>query len=299
MDFLNNTNIVVAIGFVIFVGILIYFGVPGMLTRELDARAVRIKAELDEARALRDEAQTLLAGYERRQKEVKAQAEDIVTAARAEAEKAAEAAKEDIRNSVARRLQTATEQIAAAEQGAIRQIKDQAVTVAVAAAGDVLREQDEGRRRQPADRRGDLGGRRQAALARCTGRCGCHARGHGVPCERKPMKTIEARKQELETRLGELKARIARIEDELEQPLSDSFSEQAVEREDDEVLEDLGAAGVQEVRMIEAALDRDRQRHLRHLRPLRRPDRRGAARRAAADAALPGLRRHRRLSAVS
>jgi F-type H+-transporting ATPase subunit b len=140
MDFLNNTEIVVAIGFVIFVGVLIYFGVPGMLTRALDARAVRIKAELDEARALRDEAQTLLAGYERRQKEVKAQAEDIVTAARAEAEKAAEAAKEDIRKSVARRLKTAAEQIAAAEQSAIRQIKDRAVTVAVAAAGDVLRE---------------------------------------------------------------------------------------------------------------------------------------------------------------
>ena len=140
MDFLNNTTTVVAIGFVIFVGVLVYFGVPGMITRMLDARAVRIKQELDEARALRDEAQTLLAGYERRQKEVRAQAEDIVTAARAEAEKAAEAAKEDIRNSVARRLKTATEQIAAAEQGAIRQIKDQAVTVAVAAAGDVLRD---------------------------------------------------------------------------------------------------------------------------------------------------------------
>ena len=140
MDFLNNTEIVVAIGFVIFLGVLIYFGVPGMLTRALDARAVRIKAELAEARALRDEAQTLLASYERRQKEVKAQAEDIVTAARAEAQNAAEAAKEDIRTSVARRLKTATEQIAAAEQSAIRQIKDQAVTVAVAAAGDVLRE---------------------------------------------------------------------------------------------------------------------------------------------------------------
>ena len=52
----------------------------------------------------------------------------------------AEAAKADIRRSVARRMQTATEQIAAAEQSAIRQIKDQAVTVAVAAAGDVLRD---------------------------------------------------------------------------------------------------------------------------------------------------------------
>ena len=78
MDFLNNTDIVVAIGFVIFVGVLIYYGVPGMLARKLDERAVRIRAELDEARALRDEAQTLLASYERRQKEVRAQAEDIV-----------------------------------------------------------------------------------------------------------------------------------------------------------------------------------------------------------------------------
>jgi F-type H+-transporting ATPase subunit b len=140
MEFLNNTNIVVAIGFAIFVGILLWFGLPRMLTRKLDERAVRIKAELDEARALREEAQTLLASYERRQKEVKAQAEDIVRAARAEAEKAAEVAKEDISRSVARRMQTATEQIAAAEQAAVRQIKERAAAVAVAAAGDVLRQ---------------------------------------------------------------------------------------------------------------------------------------------------------------
>jgi RNA polymerase-binding transcription factor DksA len=70
------------------------------------------------------------------------------------------------------------------------------------------------------------------------------------------MKPVEVRKQELERRLGVLRTRIDRIEDELEQPVSDSFSEQAVEREEEEVLEDLGAAGVQEVRMIEAALKR-------------------------------------------
>ncbi len=140
MGFLNNTEIVVGIGFLIFIGILVYYRVPQMLGRKLDERAVRIKAELDEARALRDEAQTLLAGYERRQKEVTDQAKDIVVAARAEAERAAELAKEDIRRSVARRVQTATEQIAAAEQAAVRQIKDTAVSVAVAAAGDVLRD---------------------------------------------------------------------------------------------------------------------------------------------------------------
>ncbi len=139
MDFLNNTDIVVGIGFVIFVGILLWFGVPKMIFGKLDERAVRIRSDLDEARALREEAQSLLASYERKQKEVAAQAEDIVAAARADAERAAEVAKEDIRKSVARRLQTATEQIDAAEKAAIRQIRDRAVTVAVAAAGDVIR----------------------------------------------------------------------------------------------------------------------------------------------------------------
>jgi F-type H+-transporting ATPase subunit b len=140
MGFLNNTEIVVGIGFLMFVGVLVYYGVPGMLTRKLDERAVRIKADLDEARALREEAQTLLAGYERRQKEVKTQAEEIVAAARHEAEQAAVAAKEEIKRSVARRLKTATEQIDAAEKAAVRQIKDRAVAVAVAAAGDVIRD---------------------------------------------------------------------------------------------------------------------------------------------------------------
>ena len=70
------------------------------------------------------------------------------------------------------------------------------------------------------------------------------------------MATVEARKAQLEARLGELTARLQRIENELEQPVSDSFAEQAVERVEEEVLEDLGAAGVQEIRMIEAALDR-------------------------------------------
>ncbi|MFQ8430234.1 ATP F0F1 synthase subunit B [Amaricoccus sp. W119] len=140
MDFLNNTDIVVTIGFLVFIAILGYLKVPGLLASKLDERAVRIKADLDEARALREEAQALFAGYERKQKEVKDQAEEIVANARADAERAAEVAKEEIRRSVARRLATATDQIDAAEKAAIRQIKDRAVTVAVAAASDVLRE---------------------------------------------------------------------------------------------------------------------------------------------------------------
>jgi F-type H+-transporting ATPase subunit b len=139
MDFLDNTNIVVTIGFLIFVGVLIYAKVPRLIGSKLDQRAASIRADLAEARALREEAQTMLASYERRQREVAAQAGEIVVAARRESEQAAEKAKADIRASMERRLAKATEQIEAAEQAAIRQVRDRAVVVAVAAAGDVIR----------------------------------------------------------------------------------------------------------------------------------------------------------------
>lgn len=68
------------------------------------------------------------------------------------------------------------------------------------------------------------------------------------------MKTIEAREQQLRARLATLTQRLRRIETELDTP--DDGGEQAEERDDEEVLEDLGTAGLQEIRMIEAALDR-------------------------------------------
>lgn len=138
---LGNTNFVVLLSFVIFVGFLIYVKVPGLLGRKLDERSATIKAELDEVRALREEAQTLLAGYERKQKEVREQAERIIAHAKAEANQAAADAKDEIKASVARRLQAAEDQIANAEARAIRDLRDQAVTVAVAAARDVIAKQ--------------------------------------------------------------------------------------------------------------------------------------------------------------
>jgi len=138
---LQNTNFVVLIAFIAFVGILIYMKVPAKLTGMLDARAATIKAELDEARALREEAKSILATYERRQKEVQEQADRIVSSAREEALSAAAQAKEDLKASIARRLASATDQIASAEAAAIRQVREQAVSVAVAAAGDVLSKQ--------------------------------------------------------------------------------------------------------------------------------------------------------------
>ena len=138
---LANTNFTVLIAFLLFVGILIYFKVPAMLTGLLDKRAAKIQQDLEEARRLREDAKALVASYDRKLREAKEQVERIVSNAQTEASAAAEAAKADLARSIARKLQAAEEQIAAAEGAAIRAVRERAVAVAVAAAGDVLAKQ--------------------------------------------------------------------------------------------------------------------------------------------------------------
>ena len=138
---LANTDFVVSIAFLVFIGILLYFKVPALVGGMLDKRADNIKSELDEAKALREEAQSLLASYERKQKEVQEQSARIVAAAKEEATNAATAAKEDIAKSITRRLAAAEEQIANAEASAVKEVRDQAIAVAIGAAKDVIAKQ--------------------------------------------------------------------------------------------------------------------------------------------------------------
>ena len=135
---LNNTYFVVAIAFVLFVGVLLYLKVPKIVTKMLDDRAAGIRNEIDEARALQEEAKTILASYERKRKEVKAHSESIIASAKAEAEAAAEQAKADLKETIARRLVAAEDQIKSAQDAAVREVKDKAVAVAIAAASDVI-----------------------------------------------------------------------------------------------------------------------------------------------------------------
>ena len=138
---LANTDFVVLLAFLLFIAVLFYFKVPGLLGGMLDKRADDIKSELDEARRLREEAQTLLASYERKQKEVQEQADRIVSAAKEDAAAAATQARADLDKSVERRLAAAQDQIASAESSAVKAVRDQAVTIAVAAARDVIAKQ--------------------------------------------------------------------------------------------------------------------------------------------------------------
>lgn len=138
---LGNTNFVVLLAFILFIGVLLYFKVPGLLGGLLDKRADEIQGELDEARALREEAQTLLASYERKHKEVQAQADRIVATAKEEAAAAAEAARADLKTSIARRLAAADDQIASAQASAVKEVRDQAIAIAVAASREVIAKQ--------------------------------------------------------------------------------------------------------------------------------------------------------------
>jgi len=138
---LSNTDFVVLLAFLLFVGVLVYFKVPRLVAGKLDERAVSIRSELDEARRIREEAQELLDEYERKRKDALAQADRIVEQAREEARLAGEEAKKDIETSIKRRLQAAEEQIGSAEARAIRDVRDQAITVATAAARKVVAKQ--------------------------------------------------------------------------------------------------------------------------------------------------------------
>ncbi len=140
MPFYYSSDVVVLISFVLFFAILYYYGVHRMVLGALDGRAARIRSELDEARRIREEAQAAFAELERRQKEVASQAEHIVANAREEAEAAARKARADLAESVERRLRAADEQIRSAEAEAIREVRNRAVEVAIAAASRVIAE---------------------------------------------------------------------------------------------------------------------------------------------------------------
>ena len=135
---LRSTEFVVWIAFLVFLAVLVFFKVPGMIGAMLDKRAETIRAELDEARKLREEAQELRASFERKKAEVKDQAERIVAKAKADAEVAAQQARADLEASIARRLKAAEDQIASAEASAVREVRDQAIAVAISASRDLI-----------------------------------------------------------------------------------------------------------------------------------------------------------------
>jgi F-type H+-transporting ATPase subunit b len=130
----------VAVSFFIFIGILAYVGVHTKIAAALDHRRDRIKAELDEARRLREEAQTLLAHYQQKQKDAEGEAAAILTNAKADAERMAVEAETKMNEFVLRRTKMAETKISLAEAQALADVRAAAADAAISAAERILKD---------------------------------------------------------------------------------------------------------------------------------------------------------------
>jgi F-type H+-transporting ATPase subunit b len=128
----------VALGFVIFLGLLVYLGAHRRVIDGIDSRRNRIKAELEEAVRLRREAEAVLAEFERKGREAENEAAAIIAGAKAEAERLAVDAKARMEEFVARRTKMAEAKIAQAEAQALADVRAAAADTAVAAAEKIL-----------------------------------------------------------------------------------------------------------------------------------------------------------------
>jgi len=144
IDLLGDAEFWVAVAFVLFVAGMGYLGVHKMVAKSLDDRADKIKAELDEARKLKDEAAELLAEYQRKRQEAEAEAQDIIAGAKAEAERLAIEAKAKIEEFIARRTKMAETKIAQAEAQATADVRAAAADAAIAAAEKILTQETKG-----------------------------------------------------------------------------------------------------------------------------------------------------------
>lgn len=131
----------VGVAFVIFIGILAYFGVPKAIVAALDSRGEKVAQELAEARRLRVEAEKLLAEYETKRKAAESEAAGIVAAANEEAKRLAAEAEAKLNDFVARRTQSAEDKIALAESQAEAEVRAAAAEAATRAAEVIIRAQ--------------------------------------------------------------------------------------------------------------------------------------------------------------
>jgi F-type H+-transporting ATPase subunit b len=141
---LQTAEFWVGVSFFAFLLILVYYKVPALIAKALDERAATIRKELDEARRLREEAQSLLADYQKKHRNAGQEAEAIIEQARREAHLYAQETRAALAETLERRTKQTEEKIARAEAQALDDIRSAAVDMALAAAEKVLREKATG-----------------------------------------------------------------------------------------------------------------------------------------------------------
>lgn len=138
MGILKTPEFWVAVSFVGFILLLVYYKIPGMVAGLLDERAEKIRNELEEAKRLREEAQAILADYQRKQRDAAKEADKIIGLAKEEAEALAAETREKMKESLERRTRLAEEKIARAEEQAVADVRAAAIDVAIASAEQII-----------------------------------------------------------------------------------------------------------------------------------------------------------------
>jgi F-type H+-transporting ATPase subunit b len=144
MSFFHEAESWVLVAFLLFVGLLVYMKVPAMVARMLDERSTKIAQELDAARKLREEAQKLLEGYQKKRAEAEQIAADIVAQAKVDAEEYGAEAHRKLAETLERRTRQAEQKIAQAEAAAIKEVRTIATDIAIAAATGLVAEAAKG-----------------------------------------------------------------------------------------------------------------------------------------------------------
>ncbi|MFT6558795.1 F0F1 ATP synthase subunit B [Sneathiella sp.] len=137
---LQSPSFWVAVAFIGFIAVVIYYKLPAIVGKQLDDRADRIKNELDEAQKLREEAQAMFADYQRRQRDALATAEDIVAKAKEDAEILRKESEAELQASLKRRQELAEAKIKQAEEKALAEVQNIAVDVAIAASEKLMKD---------------------------------------------------------------------------------------------------------------------------------------------------------------
>lgn len=129
----------VGASFVILIGLL-YRPIARLLTKGLDTRSSKIQEELERAVQLREEAQAILASYQKKQQEALDEAGEIVAQAKASASSMVEKAKHDLEDTLNRRVESAMQKIAIHEASALQELKEGTVSLALQATRQIIAE---------------------------------------------------------------------------------------------------------------------------------------------------------------
>jgi len=135
-----GTTFWVAVAFVLFIALVVYYAVPRRIISALDKRAESIQQELTEVRRLREEAQSILADYQRKQRDAEQEANDIIAQAEREAQAYAQETRQQFEDMLNRRVQMADEKIARAEAQAVAEVRSRAVDASVEATEQIIAE---------------------------------------------------------------------------------------------------------------------------------------------------------------